>query len=43
MQVVVLNGSLTEAEQAVYVRQATAVYPVSIIEKLFLKVSLHFS
>jgi hypothetical protein len=38
MQVVVLNGSLTEAEQAVYVRQATAVYPVSIIEKLFLDV-----
>lgn len=38
MQVVVLNGTLTEAEQDVYVRQATAVYPVSIIEKLFLDV-----
>ena len=38
MQVVVLNGILSEAEQAAYVRQATAVYPVSIIEKLFLDV-----
>ena len=38
MQVVVLNGSLTEAEQDFYVRQATEVYPVSIIEKLFLNV-----
>ncbi len=38
MQVVVLNGSLTEAEQDIYVRQATNVYPVSIIEKLFLNV-----
>ena len=38
MQVVVLNGALTEAEQDAYVRQVTAVYPVSIIEKLFLDV-----
>lgn len=38
MQVVVLNGTLTEAEQDSYIRQATAVYPVSIIEKLFLDV-----
>ena len=38
MQVVVLHGTLTEAEQDSYVRQATAVYPVSIIEKLFLDV-----
>jgi hypothetical protein len=38
MQVVVLNGTLTEAEQDVYVQQAIAVYPVSIIEKLFLDV-----
>ena len=29
MQVVVLNGTLTEAEQDVYVQQAIAVYPVS--------------
>ena len=38
MQIVVLNGTLSEAEQDIYVRQATAVYPVSIIEKLFLDV-----
>lgn len=38
MQVVVLHGSLTEAEQDDYIRQATKVYPVSIIEKLFLDV-----
>ena len=38
MQIVVLNGTLTEAEQDSYVRQVTAVYPVSIIEKLFLNV-----
>ena len=38
MQVVVLHGTLTEAEQDVYVRQATEVYPMSIIEKLYLDV-----
>lgn len=38
MQVVVLNGTLTEAEQEVYIREATKVYPVSIIEKLYLDV-----
>ena len=38
MQVVVLGGTLTEAEQDSYIRQATKVYPVSIIEKLFLQV-----
>lgn len=38
MQVVVLNGTLTEAEQDFYIRQATAVHLVSIIEKLFLDV-----
>ncbi len=38
MQVVVLNGTLTEAEQDAYVQQATKVYPISIIEKLFLDV-----
>lgn len=38
MQVVVLQGTLTEAEQDVYVRQATEVYPMSIIEKLYLDV-----
>ena len=38
MQVVVLNGTLTDAEQDVYIREATKVYPVSIIEKLYLDV-----
>ena len=38
MQVVVLNGTLTEAEQDSYVQQATKSYPVSVIEKLFLDV-----
>jgi len=38
MQVVVLHGTLTEAEQDSYIRQATALYPVSIIDtKLQLK------
>ena len=38
MQVVVLNGTLTEAEQDAYIREATKVYPISIIEKLYLDV-----
>ena len=38
MQVVVLNGTLTEAEQDFYIREAIKVYPMSIIEKLFLDV-----
>ncbi len=38
MQIVVLNGTLTEDEQVVYVRQAAKIYPMSIIEKLFLDV-----
>ena len=38
MQVVVLGGTLTEAEQDAYVRAVTKVYPVSIIEKLILNV-----
>ena len=38
MQVVVLNGTLPEAEQDAYVRRATGKYPVGIIEKLFLEV-----
>lgn len=38
MQVVVLHGTLTDAEQDSYIRQATALYPVNIIEKLFLDV-----
>ena len=38
MQVAVLNGTLSEAEQAVYVRRVTAKYPVWMIEKLILDV-----
>ena len=38
MQVVVLNGTLMEAEQDAYIREATKVYPMSIIEKLYLDV-----
>lgn len=38
MTVAVLHGTLSEAEQDVYIRQATAKYPISIIEKLILDV-----
>lgn len=38
MQVVVLHGTLSEAEQDEYIRQATQKYPISIIEKLILDV-----
>jgi len=38
MQVVVLNGTLSETEQDAYVREAVKEYPMSIIEKLFLDV-----
>ena len=38
MQVVVTNGTLSEAEQDIYVQQITEVYPISIIEKLYLDV-----
>lgn len=38
MQVVVLNGVLSEAEQDTYIRYVTAKYPISIIEKLILDV-----
>ena len=38
MQVVVLNGTLTEAEQDRYVRQVTKHIPIGRIEKLFLDV-----
>ena len=38
MQVVVLNGTLTETEQEVYIQKAIKIYPMSIIEKLFLDV-----
>lgn len=38
MQVVVLNGRLSEAEQDMYVNQVTEKYPPSMIEKIFLDV-----
>ena len=38
MQVVVLNGTLSESEQDFYIQEAIKVYPMSIIEKLFLDV-----
>ena len=38
MQVVVLNGSLTEAEQNAYIRQAAKKYSIGSIEKLILDV-----
>ena len=38
MQVVVLNGSLTDAEQHVYIQQAAKKYPIGSIEKLILDV-----
>ena len=38
MQVVVLNGTLSEAEQDVYIKQVTARCPIGLIEKLFLNV-----
>ena len=42
MQVVVLNGTLTESEQDFYIQEAIKVYPMNIIEKLFLDVqSVH--
>jgi len=38
MQVAVLHGTLTEAEQDYCVRQITDKYPVSIVEKIILDV-----
>lgn len=38
MTVAVLHGTLSEAEQDAYIRQATEKYPISIIEKLILDV-----
>ena len=36
MQVAVLNGTLSEMEQTVYIRRVTAKYPIWAIEKLIL-------
>lgn len=38
MQIVVLNGTLTEAEQDRYVHAVTEQVPIGLIEKLFLDV-----
>lgn len=38
MQVVVLNGEMSETEQDLYVRQITNKYPPGAIEKIFLDV-----
>lgn len=38
MQVVVLNGTLSEAEQDVYVQRVAGRYPPGAIEKIFLDV-----
>lgn len=38
MQIVVLNGTLTEAEQDHYVQLVTEQVPIGLIEKLFLAV-----
>ena len=38
MQIVVMNGTLTEAEQDRYARRVTERIPIGLIEKLFLDV-----
>lgn len=38
MQVAVLNGTLSEAEQDFYIRHVMEKYPVSIVEKIILDV-----
>ena len=38
MQVAVLHGTLSEAEQELYIRHVTAKYPVSVVEKIILDV-----
>ena len=38
MQIVVRNGTLSEAEQDAYIRRVTEKYPVSSIDKLILDV-----
>ncbi len=38
MQVAVLHGKLSEAEQDYYVRQVTEKFPISIVEKIILDV-----
>lgn len=38
MQIIVLNGPLSEREENIYIRQAAKKYPMSAIEKLILEV-----
>jgi len=38
MQIIVINGPLSEREQDAYIRHMTAKYPMSAIEKLYLEV-----
>ena len=38
MQIIVINGPLSEREQDAYIRRITAKYPPSAIEKLYLEV-----
>ena len=38
MQIVVLNGTMTEAEQDYYIRHITAKCPMCIIDKLVLDI-----
>ena len=38
MQIIVINGPLSEREQDAYVRRMTEKYPASSIEKLYLEV-----
>ena len=38
MQVAVLHGTLSEAEQDYYVRRVTEKFPISIVEKIILDV-----
>ena len=38
MQIIVINGPLSEREQNAYIRRVTAKYPMSAIDKLYLEV-----
>lgn len=42
MQIVVRNGTMTEAEQDYYVRHITAKYPMGAIDKLVLDIQGEF-
>ena len=42
MQIVVLNGVLSEAEQDMYIRRITSRYPVGTVEKITLDVQGDF-